>query len=74
MVMHEIATCPDAGKYACQEKAWMDEPKMHAWIDVVLKLWKEARDANNPSTEPPTLYLMRTTYTRWDLLSMKCSS
>ena len=27
---------PDAGKYACQEKAWMDKSKMNEWIDVIL--------------------------------------
>jgi hypothetical protein len=42
---------PDAGKYACQEKAWMDETQMHEWIDIVLKLWKETHDANNPSMQ-----------------------
>jgi hypothetical protein len=35
----------------------MDEPKMHKWIDVVLKLWTNTWDANNPSAEPPILVL-----------------
>ena len=37
ILMHEFSTYPNAGKYACQEKVWMDEKKMHEWIDVVLK-------------------------------------
>ena len=35
----------------------MDEKRMHEWVDVVLKPWKEARDANNPSVAPPILIL-----------------
>jgi hypothetical protein len=32
----EFGTYPAGGKYACQPKAWMDEPNMQAWIDAVL--------------------------------------
>ena len=35
----------------------MDEKRMHEWVDVVLKPWKEARDANNLSVAPPILIL-----------------
>lgn len=35
----------------------MDEQRMHEWVDVVLKPWKEARDANNPSMQPPIIIL-----------------
>ena len=35
----------------------MDESKMNEWIDVVLQPWKENRDQNNPSLEPPILIL-----------------
>ena len=45
------------GKYACQPKAWMDEGMMNAWIEVILKPWKDHRDANNPSIQPPILVL-----------------
>jgi hypothetical protein len=57
IALREFGTYPDAGKYACQEKAWMDESKMNEWIDVVLQPWKENRDQNNPSLEPPILIL-----------------
>jgi hypothetical protein len=35
----------------------MDETMMNEWIDVVLKPWKDARDENNPSIQPPILVL-----------------
>jgi hypothetical protein len=47
----------DTGRYACQEKAWMDESKKNEWIDVILQPWKANRDKNNPSVEPPILVL-----------------
>ena len=53
----EFSMFPSRARYACQEKAWMDEKRMHEWVDVVLKPWKEARDANNPSVAPPILIL-----------------
>ena len=53
----EFATYPAEGKYACQPKAWMDEAMMSEWIDLVLKPWKDDRDANNPSIQPPILVL-----------------
>jgi hypothetical protein len=48
---------PDGGKYACQEKAWMNEEKMHEWIDAVLAPSKADRDEKNMSGEPPLLIL-----------------
>jgi hypothetical protein len=36
----EFRTYPESGRYACQDKAWMDEAKMNEWIDAVLQLWK----------------------------------
>jgi hypothetical protein len=53
----EFATCPGEGKYACQPKAWMDKAMMNEWIDVVLKPWKDDRDASNPSIQPPIIVL-----------------
>jgi hypothetical protein len=53
----EFGTYPDAGRYACKDKAWMDESKMNEWIDAVLQLWKANRDDNNPSVEPPIMIL-----------------
>jgi hypothetical protein len=53
----EFATFPSDGVYACQEKAWMDEARMHDWVEKVLMPWKVHRDANNPSVEPPLLIL-----------------
>jgi len=44
---------PD-GKYACQKSAWMDEERMHIWIDIVLKPWMAERA---PSPRPPILIL-----------------
>jgi hypothetical protein len=55
--MREFSTYPVGGKYACQEKAWMNEEKMHEWINVVLAPWKADRDENNMSGEPPLLIL-----------------
>ena len=46
-----------ARKYVCQEKAWMDADKMHRWINVVLKLWKDAHDINNHGIQPPIIAL-----------------
>ena len=48
---------PVKGKYACQPKAWMDEEMMNEGIDVVLQLWKDQRNANNPSIQLPILIL-----------------
>jgi len=42
IAMWEFLTFPASGRYACQEKAWMDEKRMQEWVDVVLKPWKEA--------------------------------
>lgn len=53
----EFGTYPGMGRYACQDKAWMDESKMNDWIDIVLQQWKEKQDDNNPSVEPPILIL-----------------
>ena len=53
----EFATLPSEGEYACQDKAWMDEVRMHEWVAKVLKPWKNHRDANYPSAEPPLLIL-----------------
>jgi hypothetical protein len=55
IALQEFGTYPDAGKYACQEKAWIDEFKMNDWIDVVLWPWTEHQDANNPFVEPPII-------------------
>ena len=41
---NELHTFPVGSKYECQPKAWMDEPNMHAWIDVVLAPYKEEKD------------------------------
>lgn len=56
-ISREFVTFPAEGKYACQPKAWMDEGMMNAWIEVILKPWKDHRDANNPSIQPPILVL-----------------
>jgi hypothetical protein len=48
---------PVERKYACQPKAWMAMEMMNVWIDVVLQLWKDQRDANNPSIQQPILIL-----------------
>ncbi len=53
----KFGTYPESGRYACQDKAWMDEAKMNEWIDTVLQPWKANRDKNNPSVEPPILIL-----------------
>lgn len=68
IVMHEFGNYPEAWKYACQEKARINESKMHKGIDVVLKLWKATRDVNNMSPESQTLFLMHSVNTKWDLL------
>jgi len=57
IALREFGTHPDAGRYACQEKAWMDESKMNKWIDAILQWWKVNSDKNNPSAEPPILIL-----------------
>ena len=46
-----------AGQYACQDKAWMGGARMHEWIATVLKTWKDAWDANNPSFQPSIIIL-----------------
>jgi hypothetical protein len=53
----EFSTFPTVGQYSCQEKAWMDKVRMHEWVGAVLKPWKDARDANNPSFHPPIIIL-----------------
>ena len=53
----EFMTFPTAGQYACQDKAWMDEARMHEWVVKVLKPQKDDPDVNNPSIEPPILIL-----------------
>jgi hypothetical protein len=53
----EFGTYPAGGKYACQPKAWMDEVNMHAWIDLVLKPFKDEKDARDPDGPPPILIL-----------------
>ena len=35
----------------------MDEKRMHEWVDVILKPWKEARDVHNPSMQSPIIIL-----------------
>jgi hypothetical protein len=55
--VQELATYLDVGKYACHEKAWMDESKTNEGIDVVLWPWKEHRDTNNSPVEPPLIIL-----------------
>jgi hypothetical protein len=51
----EFVTNPAGGKYACKPKAWMDEVQMHAWIDVILKPYKDEIDARNPGVQPLVL-------------------
>jgi len=53
----EFVTYPAGGKCACQPKAWMDEVQMHAWIDVILKPYKDEIDAQSPGGQPPVLIL-----------------
>jgi hypothetical protein len=53
----EFLTFPAVRKYACQDKAWMNEGMMHKWIDVVLLPWKEMQDLNQPCHQPPILIL-----------------
>ncbi len=53
----EVVTYPAREIYACQPKAWMDEVQMHAWIDIVLKPYKDEIDARNPGGQPPVLIL-----------------
>ena len=53
----EFSTYPAGGKYACQKKAWMDKDQMHAWIDVVLKPYKDDKDERDPDGPPPILIL-----------------
>jgi hypothetical protein len=53
IAMHELSIYLEAGKSACQEMVWMDEMKMHEWIDEVFTWWKAAWDLNNVSVEPP---------------------
>ena len=57
IVMREFSTFSTQAQYACQNKAWMDEARMHVWVQVILKPWKEARDSNNPSMQPPIIIL-----------------
>ena len=57
IAMREFSTYPAHGRYACQEKAWMDEVRMHEWVETVLKPWKDERDENHPNMNPPILIL-----------------
>jgi hypothetical protein len=57
IAMHELGTYLEAGRSACQEMVWMDDLKMHEWIDEVLTLWKATWDLNNVSAEPPIFVL-----------------
>jgi hypothetical protein len=53
----EFGTYPTGRKYACQSKAWMDETLMHAWIDAILKPYKDEKDARDPGGLPPIFIL-----------------
>lgn len=53
----EFITYHAGGKYACQPKAWMDESKMHEWIDLVLKPYKDKKDERDPDGPPLVLVL-----------------
>ena len=57
ITMGEFSSYPNGGKYSRQEKAWMNEVKMHERIDVALAPWKAARDEKNTSGNPPLLIL-----------------
>ena len=57
IMVPEFSTYHDGGKYACQEKEWINEAKMHEWIDVVLAPWKTDQDKNSMSGEPTLLIL-----------------
>jgi hypothetical protein len=57
IALREFGTYLDAGRYACQEKAWMNESKMNEWIDIILQPWKANQDENNPSVKPSILVL-----------------
>ena len=57
IAMHEFGIFPEGGKYSCQDEAWMNEDKMHEWIDVVLAPWKAAHDENRMGGSPPLLIL-----------------
>ena len=39
------------------KKAWMDEDQIHAWIDVVLKPYKDDKDKQDPDGPLPILIL-----------------
>jgi hypothetical protein len=45
-----------AGRYACQEKAWMNKFKMNEWIDVLLQLWKANWDKTTHLLSHPSLF------------------
>ena len=49
----EFGTYPTGGKYACQQKAWMDE----TLIEAVLKPYTDKKDAWDLSGPPPILIL-----------------
>ncbi len=57
IALHEFLMFPAARTYECQDKAWMDEGRMHEWINIVLRPWEEARDLNQPCMQPPILIL-----------------
>ena len=57
IALYKFGTYPDVGRYACQEKAWMDESKMNQWIQVILQPWKARRRKNNPSVKPSIFVL-----------------
>jgi hypothetical protein len=44
----DIKKYPVGSFYACQPKVWMDEEKMHEWINLVLIPWIKTRRAINP--------------------------
>jgi len=47
IAMGEFSMYPSGRKYKCQPKAWMDEVHMHAWINLVLKPFKDEKDARD---------------------------
>jgi hypothetical protein len=53
----EFCTYHRGGQYACQTKAWMDKTLVPAWIDDILKPYKDKKDARDPGGPPPILIL-----------------
>ena len=56
-IAREFIMFPVEGKYTCQAKEWIDEEMMNEWIDVIFQPWKDQRNTNNPSIQPPILIL-----------------